>query len=128
MELAKVILKKEEGRTLRAGGAWVFDNEIASIEGTYENGGLVRVHAFNDFCLGTGFINTASKIRVRMLSRSQTQVVDEEFIRRRVRDAVEYRKHVIDMSSCRLIFGEADYLPGLVVDKFSDVIDDLYAS
>ncbi len=122
MELAKVILKKEEGRTLRAGGAWVFDNEIASIDGTFENGGLVRVHAFNDFCLGTGFINTASKIRIRMLSRSQTEIVDDEFIRRRVRDAVEYRKHVVDMSSCRLIFGEADYLPGLVVDKFSDVL------
>lgn len=122
MELAKVILKKEEGRTLRAGGAWVYDNEISSIEGEFENGGLVRVHAFNDYCLGTGFINTASKIRIRMLSRSQSQVVDDEFIRRRVRDAVEYRKHVVDMSSCRLIFGEADFLPGLVVDKFEDIL------
>ena len=122
MELAKVVLKKEEGRTLRAGGAWIFDNEIDSIEGEFTNGGLVRVFAFNDFCLGTGFINTNSKIRIRMLSRSGDAVVDDAFIRSRVRDAVEYRKHVIDMSSCRLIFGEADFLPGLVVDKFADIL------
>ena len=122
MELAKVVLKKEEGRTLRAGGAWSFDNEIDSIEGEFTNGGLVRVFAFNDFCLGTGFINTNSKIRIRMLSRSGDAVVDDAFIRSRVRDAVEYRKHVIDMSSCRLIFGEADFLPGLVVDKFADIL------
>ncbi|NLO61974.1 MAG: class I SAM-dependent rRNA methyltransferase [Clostridiaceae bacterium] len=122
MELAKVVLKKEDGRTLRAGGAWIFDNEIDSIEGEFTNGGLVRVFAFNDFCLGTGFINTNSKIRIRMLSRSGDAVVDDAFIRSRVRDAVEYRKHVIDMSSCRLIFGEADFLPGLVVDKFADIL------
>lgn len=122
MELAKVVLKKEEGRTLRAGGAWIFDNEIESIEGEFKDGDLVRVFAFNDFCLGTGFINTNSKIRIRMLCRSGDTVVDDAFIRSRVRDAVEYRKHVIDMSSCRLIFGEADFLPGLVVDKFEDVL------
>lgn len=122
MELAKVVLKKEEGRTLRAGGAWIFDNEIDRIEGEFTDGGLVRVFAFNDFCLGTGFINTHSKIRIRMLSRSGETVVDDAFIRSRVRDAVEYRKHTIDMSSCRLIFGEADFLPGLVVDKFADIL------
>lgn len=122
MQLAKVVLKKEEGRTLRAGGAWIFDNEIESIEGELKDGDLVRVFAFNDFCLGTGFINTNSRIRIRMLCRSGDTVVDDAFIRSRVRDAVEYRKHVIDMSSCRLIFGEADFLPGLVVDKFEDVL------
>lgn len=122
MELTKIILKKEEGRTLRAGGAWIFDNEIDRIEGEFSDGDLVRVYAFNDFCLGTGFINTHSKIRIRMLSRSGDTVVDDAFIRSRVRDAVDYRKHVIDMSSCRLIFGEADFLPGLVVDKFADIL------
>ncbi len=122
MALPKVTLKKEEGRTLRAGGAWVFDNEIDSIEGELENGGLVKVHAFNDFCLGTGFINMNSKIRIRMMSRSQNQEIDSEFIKRRVRDCIEYRKHTIDMSSCRLIFGEADFLPGLIVDKFEDIL------
>jgi len=122
MTLAKVILKKEEGRTLRTGGAWVFDNEIDKIEGDFENGGLVKVHAFNDYCLGTGFINTKSKIRIRMMSRSKDQEIDAAFIRQRVKDCIEYRKHTIDMSSCRLIFGEADFLPGLVIDKFEDVL------
>ena len=122
MALAKVILKKEEGRTLRAGGAWVFDNEIDKIEGDFENGGLVKVHAFNDYCLGTGFINTKSKITIRMMTRSRDQEIDESFIRQRVRDCIEYRKHTIDMSSCRLIFGEADFLPGIIVDKFADIL------
>src|SRR5664279_509987 len=96
MTLAKVTLKKEEGRTLRAGGAWVFDNEIDKMEGDFENGGLVKVHAFNDFCLGTGFMNMNSKIRIRMLSRSQNQEIDSDFIRQRVKDCIEYRKHTID--------------------------------
>ena len=122
MTFAKVILKKEEGRTLRAGGAWVFDNEIDKIEGDFENGGLVKVHAFNDYCLGTGFINMKSKITVRMMSRSKDQEIDAAFIRQRVRDCIEYRKRTIDMSSCRLVFGEADFLPGLVVDKFADIL------
>jgi 23S rRNA (cytosine1962-C5)-methyltransferase len=119
---AAVILKKGEGRTLNAGGAWVFDNEIDKIEGEFANGDLVKVFASNAYCLGTGFINTNSKITVRMMSRSKEQEIDEAFIRQRVKDCIEYRKHTIDMSSCRLIFGEADFLPGLVVDKFSDVL------
>lgn len=122
MNLAKVTLKKEEGRTLRAGGAWVFDNEIDKIDGEFVNGDLVKVHAFNDYCLGTGFINTRSKITIRMMSRSGDREIDDAFIRERVKACVEYRKHTIDMSSCRLVFGEADFLPGLVVDKFADVL------
>lgn len=122
MNLAKVTLKKEEGRTLRAGGAWVFDNEIDKIDGEFVNGDLVKVHAFNDYCLGTGFINTRSRITIRMMSRSGEREIDDSFIRERVRACVEYRKHTIDMSSCRLVFGEADFLPGLVVDKFADVL------
>ena len=119
---AKVILKKGEGRTLNAGGAWVYDNEIDKIEGDYSNGDLIKVFASNDFCLGTGFINTKSKITVRMMSRSKEQEIDAEFIKQRVKDCIEYRIHTIDMSSCRLVFGEADFLPGLVVDKFEDVL------
>lgn len=120
--MATVILKKGEGRTLNAGGAWVFDNEIDKIEGSFDNGDLVKVEAFNGYFLGTGFINTNSKITIRILSRNKEQIVDDAFIEQRVRDAVNYRKKTIDMSSCRLIFGEADFLPGLVVDKYSDVL------
>jgi len=122
MEMAKVILKKGEGRTISAGGAWIFDNEIDRIEGEYTNGDLVSVQAFNEHRLGTGFINTLSKITVRMMSRKPDQLIDDAFIEMRVRNCVDYRKHTIDMHSCRLIFGEADFLPGIVIDKFSDVL------
>lgn len=117
-----IILKKGEGRTLKAGGMWVYDNEIASITGDFENGDIVIVHDFDGYCMGYGFINTNSKITVRMLSRKKDAVIDAAFFEQRVRDAWEYRKETIDTSSCRIIFGEADFLPGIVVDKFSDVL------
>ena len=122
MEKAIVTLRKGEGRTLKSGGLWVYDNEIDKIEGDFENGGLVEVHDFDGYVMGTGFINTNSKIRIRMMSRVKGQEIDDEFITMRVREAWEYRKKTVDTSSCRIIFGEADFLPGLVIDKFSDVL------
>ena len=117
-----VTLKKGEGRTLKAGGAWVYDNEIDSIMGSFENGDIVTVHDFDGYFLGYGFINTKSKITVRILSRKKDTVIDDAFLEERVQAAWDYRKQVIDTGSCRLIFGEADFLPGIVVDKFSDVL------
>ncbi|MCI9074182.1 MAG: class I SAM-dependent rRNA methyltransferase [Lachnospiraceae bacterium] len=122
MGQAVVTLKKGEGRTLKAGGMWVYDNEIDSVTGSFENGDVVEVRDFDGYCMGMGFINTCSRITVRMLSRRKDTVIDGAFIRRRVRDAWEYRRETIDTSSCRVIFGEADFLPGMVVDKFSDVL------
>ncbi len=117
-----VTLKKGEGRTLKAGGAWVYDNEIDSIMGSFENGDIVTVHDFDGYFLGYGFINTKSKITVRILSRKKDTVIDDAFLEERVQAAWDYRKQVIDTGSCRLIFGEADFLPGIVIDKFSDVL------
>ncbi len=122
MEQAAVILKKGEGRTLKAGGAWIFDNEIDKVEGTPEDGSLVEVRDFDGYGMGTGFYNSRSKIRVRMMSRNAGQPIDRDFLRMRVQNAWDYRKKTVDTSSCRIIFGEADFLPGLVVDKFSDVL------
>lgn len=122
MSLAVVTLKKGEGRTLKAGGAWIYDNEIASVAGSFEDGDLVLVHDFDGYPMGRGFINRSSKIRVRMMTRNIHQEVDEDFLRMRVRNAWNYRKKTVDVGSCRVIFGEADFLPGLVVDKFSDVL------
>lgn len=116
-----VNLKKGEGRTLKAGGMWVYDNEIASTMGEIVDGGLVEVHDFDGYFMGIGYINRRSKITVRMMSR-RTREIDRAFIEQRVRACVDYRKHTVDMSSCRLIFGEADFLPGIVIDKFSDVL------
>lgn len=120
--MATVILKKGEGRTIKAGGAWIYDNEINEIKGDYENGDLVHVEDFDGYPMGQGFINTRSKITVRMMTRRRDTVIDDAFLEMRVRNAWEYRKSTVDTSSCRLIFGEADFLPGLVVDKFSDVL------
>ncbi|MBR5789066.1 MAG: class I SAM-dependent rRNA methyltransferase [Lachnospiraceae bacterium] len=125
-------LKKGEGRTISAGGAWVFDNEIEFLvapgyEGPYktgivENGSLVKVRAFNDYPLGVGVLSENSKIRVRLLSRDIDAVIDDDFFRMRLRNAWEYRKSTVDISSCRLVFGEADFLPGITIDKFEDVL------
>ena len=112
--MAVVTLKKGEGRIVKAGGAWIFDNEIASIVGHFENGDIVLVHDFDGYPMGRGFMNQNSKIRIRMMTRKQEQKIDEEFLRMRVERAWEYRKKTIDTSSCRIIFGEADFLPGLV--------------
>lgn len=117
-----VTLKKGEGRSLKAGGLWIYDNEIAFVTGSGENGCLVRVNDFDGYPMGIGFINDNSKIRVRMLTRRKDTEVNGEFLRMRVRAAWEYRKKVTDTSSCRLVFGEADWLPGLTVDKYEDVL------
>jgi len=117
-----VTLKKGEGRTLKSGGMWVYDNEIDSVSGSFENGDIITVHDFDGYFLGYGFINTNSKITVRILSRKKEHFITEEFLECRVRNAWEYRKQTVDTGCCRVIFGEADFLPGIVIDKFSDVL------
>lgn len=117
-----VTLKKGGGRTFKAGGAWIYDNEIDSITGSFENGDIVTVHDFDGYFLSYGFINTKSKLTIRILSRRKDTVIDDTFLEQRVQDAWDYRKQVIDTGSCRLIFGEADYLPGIVIDKFEDIL------
>ena len=121
-ETAIATLKKGEGRFLKAGGMWIYDNEIAGIRGTYENGEIVRVEDFDGYPRGKGYINDRSRIRIRMMTRKKDTIIDEVFLQERLRSAWEYRKAVTDLSSCRLVFGEADFLPGLVIDKFSDVL------
>ncbi len=117
-----VTLKKGEGRTIKAGGMWIYDNEVASIAGSFEDGDIVTVHDFDGYFMGYGFANRHSKIFIRLLSRKKDTVIDENFMEARVRAAWNYRKETVDTSSCRVIFGEADFLPGLVIDKFSDVL------
>ena len=119
---AIVTLKKGEGRTIKAGGAWIFDNEIDTITGRFKNGEVVTVHDFDGYPMGKGFINQNSKIRVRMMTRKADQEIDSAFLKMRVKKAWEYRKTTVDTSSCRIIFGEADFLPGLVIDKYEDVL------
>ena len=121
-EKAIVKLRKGEGRSLKSGGLWIFDNEIDTITGDFENGDLVYVYDFDDYYLGCGFINTKSKITVRVMSRIKGQEIDQAFLAMRVKAAWEYRKTTVDTDSCRIVFGEADFLPGIVIDKFSDIL------
>ena len=117
-----VTLKKGEGRTIKSGGAWIFDNEIETIMGRFTNGDIVTVHDFDGYPMGNGFINQNSKIRIRMMTRKADQAIDHDFLTMRVKNAWDYRKTTVDTSSCRIIFGEADFLPGLVIDKYEDVL------
>ena len=122
MEKGIVTLKEGEGRALKAGGPWVYDNEAASMEGDFADGDMVTVVDFRGRFLCKGFINRRSKLLVRVMSRDEGAVIDRDFLRTRVQNAWQYRKRVVDTGCCRLIFGEADFLPGLVVDKFADVL------
>ena len=120
--MAKAILKKGEGRLLKRGGLWIFDNEIDRVDGEFANGDLVDIEDFDGYPMGKGVINVNSKIRIRVLTRNAEEVIDEAFFERKVKTAVDYRLKVVDTACCRLIFGEADYLPGIVVDRYSDIL------
>ena len=116
-------------KALRGGHPWVYADEIADLpcpEGTRPiDGGLMDVYSSKDKYLGTGFYNSRSKIRIRILSRNANDTFDEAYWERRLRYAVAYRRTVMgeaDFRACRLIFGEADGFPGLTVDRFENVL------
>lgn len=119
-----VKLRKGEGRALKAGGLWVYDNEIDTVTGDAADGEMVTVLDFDGYFLGYGFINRSSKITVRIMSRRQADIIDADFIAHRVAAAWQLRKTVLtgDVSSCRLIHGDADGFSGLTVDKFEDIL------
>ena len=111
-------------KSIRAGHPWVYDAEIVSVFGDLVNGGLTDVLSVKGAYLGTGFISLKSKIRVRILSSNANETFTPAFWERRLRYAIEYRRTVMgdDFSCCRLVFGEADGIPGLTVDRFSDIL------
>ena len=119
---AVITLKKGEGRLLKSGGAWIFDNEIADIEGSFLNGDVVNVRDFDGYPMGKGVINMNSKIRVRMLTRDKDTQIDCEFLTKRLRAAWNYRRKTVDTGSCRIVFGDADFLPGITIDKYEDIL------
>lgn len=82
---AVVTLKKGEGRILKSGGMWVFDNEIAKMEGNFENGDMITIHDFDGYPMGKGFINLNSKIRVRLMTRDVSREIDRDFLYERVK-------------------------------------------
>lgn len=119
-----VTVSDKAKRSIDRGHPWVYGEEITGASGKYENGSLVDVNSQKGAYLGTGFINDASKIRVRIISRNANDKFDSAFWERRIRYAIDYRKTVMgeDFNACRLIFGEADMFPGLTVDRFENVL------
>ncbi|MBK5654387.1 MAG: class I SAM-dependent rRNA methyltransferase [Rhizobium sp.] len=119
--MARIILKKGEEKRIQMGHPWIFDNEVKSIEGSFEGADIVDIHDFKERFIGRGYINPKSKILVRLLTRHQEEI-NRDFFKKRIMDAWEYRKKVCDTESCRVIFGEADFIPALIVDKFGDYL------
>ena len=122
---AKLTITKKGKRAARSGHPWVYGEEVTHVEGTYQTGDIVDVYSDKDRYLGTGFANDISKIRVRIVSRNANDRFDEAFWQRRVKYALDYRKTVMgdkDFACCRLIFGDADDMPGLTVDRYNDVL------
>lgn len=119
-----VTVTKKAEAALKKGHPWVYDAEITQTFGDTENGCLVDVLSPKGSYLGTGFLSLNSKIRVRVLSSNANETFSPAFWERRMKYAIDYRKTVMgdDFSCCRLVFGEADGLPGLTVDRFSDII------
>ena len=120
----KITVTEKGERSLRARHPWVYADEVVGANGECENGDIVDVISGKGRFLGAGFYNGNSKIRVRVLSANANDRFDSAFWERRLRWAVDYRRTVMgaDFSCCRLVFGEADGLPGLTVDRFEDVL------
>lgn len=116
----KFYLEKGRGRKVENGRPWVYTDEIQGFDGEYKNGDIVEVFNFKGNFIGKGYINDVSKITIRIMTRQIEEVIDEAFFRRRLQAAWDYRVKIIDTSSCRMVFGEADFLPGLTIDKYED--------
>ena len=119
----RMVVNKKAEASLRNGHPWVYGAEVVEKEPA-ENGAIADVFSEKGTYLGSGFYNEQSKILVRVLSKNANDAFDEAFFRRRIRYAIDYRKTVMgeDFNACRLIFGEADGLPGWTVDRFEDVL------
>lgn len=120
--MTKVIIEKGKQKRVENGHPWVYKNEVGSIEGDYEPGDIVDVYSWKEKFIGRGYINPKSQILVRIMTRDRDEEINEDFFRRRITDAWEYRKKVSDTNCCRVIFAEADFLPALIVDKFGDYL------
>jgi 23S rRNA (cytosine1962-C5)-methyltransferase len=118
--MSKIILKRRIGPRIANGHPWVFGNEIDKIDEDIQDGALADVYYADAKFVGRGYVNTRSQIVARLLTRDKQEKIDEDFFIRRIRQAWEYRQQMGYVENCRLIFGEADFLPALVIDKFND--------
>jgi 23S rRNA (cytosine1962-C5)-methyltransferase len=127
MALAQVYLKKNADRRLHAGHSWIYSNEIDTQKSpltSFQAGQAVQIlnHDATPTVMGTGYINPHSLISVRMVSRDPDYVLDRSLLVHRLNVALSLRERLFDKPYYRLVFGESDFLPGLVVDRFGDVV------
>jgi len=121
--MVRLVLRPGHDRRLRGGHPWVFSNEIDYIDGTPENGGAVLVFSARGDCLGTAYYNAHSLIAARLLSCRQESIDTVDFFRERLAAAIAYRRSLYGAADAvRLVYGEADGLPGLVVDRYGEVL------
>jgi len=120
--MTKVFLKKKISRRIESGHPWIFANEVASVEGDTMGGEIVQVYTHDKKFTGQGYINPQSQILVRLLTRDKGAVINEAWFYNRLKEAWEYRQKLGYTENCRLVFGEADYLPALIIDKFNDYL------
>ena len=120
--MAKFFLRKKIGERIISGHPWIFGNELGDSEGEAEAGEIVEVYSYNGSFVGKGYINPASQIRIRLLTRDKNETINDQFFYKKIKEAWEYRQHIGYVENCRLIFGEADGLPALIIDKFNDYI------
>lgn len=120
--MLKVYLNKGEEDNVLKGYPWIFNNEVNGFDGKVENGEVVSVYTFQKVFLAYGFINTSSKIMIRVLSLNIEEKIDKSFFKKRIEKALEHRNQINFGDTARLVFSEADFLPGLIIDKYKDVI------
>lgn len=120
----KAVITEKGNKSVKVGHPWIYHTEVVCVEGEFENGDLIQIRNQKGKFVGTGFINEHSKIRIRIISTNANDKIDEDFFERRLKHALDYRKTVMgkDFDCCRLIFGEADFFPGLTVDKFHNLL------
>src|SRR5258708_35689989 len=118
--MTKVYLNKKISRRVENGHPWIFGNEVATVEGDSAGGSIVDVFTHDKKFIGRGYINLQSQIAVRLLTRDKAETIDDGFFYSRLSEAWGYRQRLGYTENCRLVFGEADYLPALIIDKFND--------
>ena len=118
--MAKFFLRKKVSDRVVNGHPWIFGNELGDTEGVAEPGEMVEVYSYNGSFIGKGYYNPASQITIRLVTRNKAEVVDDNFFYNRIKYAWQYRQQIGYVENCRLVFGEADQLPALIIDKFND--------
>jgi 23S rRNA (cytosine1962-C5)-methyltransferase len=118
--MTKVFLKRKISNRIANGHPWVFNNEVANIDGVVTPGDIVVVVSHDGKFVGKGYINPQSQIVVRILTRKKDEEINESFFLNRIQSCWQYKQQLGYTENCRLVFGEADFLPALIIDKFND--------